>query len=400
MKAKILKTETEYDAALAHVETLMDATPGSPAEAELELFAMLVEQYEAAHYPIDLPDPIEAIKFRMEQAGLVRKNLAPYLGSPSKVSEVLNRKRPLSLAMIRALYRGLGIPAEVLLQDPGRELEECQYNYKDYPFTEMFKRGYFVAFNGTLPQAKEQAEELLIPLFAVFGDTLPQPIYCKNTDRKIDTNALTAWQARAMGLALQEDLPPFSQEILTEGFIRKVMRLSYYSQGPQMAQEALNKKGVHLIVLPHLPRTYLDGACFSSPTGRPIIGVTLRHDRLDNFWFTLAHELGHCLLHLSQDASTAFFDDTEHFASETDDLQETEANHFARDILIPPEAWEQERTQLLGSSQGQSIRAFAERIGVAPAVVAGRVRWETENYTKLTKLVGRRQVRQQFAEYA
>ena len=155
-----------------------------------------------------------------------------------------------------------------------------------------------------------------------------------------------------------------------------------------------------MIVLPHLPHTYLDGACFSSPTGRPIIGVTLRHDRLDNFWFTLAHELAHSLLHLSQDTSAAFFDDTEHFVSETDDPRETEANHFARDILIPPEAWEQERTRLLESSQSQHVQTFAERVGVAPAVIAGRVRWETENYTKFAQLVGYRQVREQFATYS
>lgn len=120
MRPKILRSEEEYQAALAHIETLMDAAPGSPEEDELELFALLVEQYEEEHYPIDLPDPIDAILFRMDQAGLTRKDLLPYLGSSSKVSEVLSRKRPLSLSMMRALHEGLGIPADVLLQIPGR----------------------------------------------------------------------------------------------------------------------------------------------------------------------------------------------------------------------------------------------------------------------------------------
>lgn len=120
MRPKILRSEEEYQAALAHIETLMDAAPGSPEEDELELFALLVEQYEEEHYPIDLPDPIDAILFRMDQAGLTRKDLLPYLGSSSKVSEVLSRKRPLSLSMMRALNEGLGIPADVLLQIPGR----------------------------------------------------------------------------------------------------------------------------------------------------------------------------------------------------------------------------------------------------------------------------------------
>lgn len=118
MQPKVIKTEAEYEAALARVAELMDAQPGSSDEQALELFALLVEQYEQAHYPIAPPDPVEAILFRMEQEGLTRKDLAPYIGSPSKVSEVLNRKRPLSLSMIRALHKGLGIPADVLVQEP------------------------------------------------------------------------------------------------------------------------------------------------------------------------------------------------------------------------------------------------------------------------------------------
>jgi HTH-type transcriptional regulator/antitoxin HigA len=118
MHPKVIKTEAEYEAALARVAELMDAQPGSPDEQELELFALLVEQYEQAHFPIAPPDPVEAILFRMEQEGLTRKDLTAYIGSPSKVSEVLNRKRPLSLSMIRALHKGLGIPADILVQEP------------------------------------------------------------------------------------------------------------------------------------------------------------------------------------------------------------------------------------------------------------------------------------------
>jgi HTH-type transcriptional regulator / antitoxin HigA len=124
MKPKVLKNEADYEAALAHIETLMDAAPDSPEEEELELFSLLVEQYEKEHYPIAPPDPIDAILFRMEQAGLTRKDLTAYIGSSSKVSEVLNRKRPLSLNMIRNLHEGLGIPADVLLQEPERALPE------------------------------------------------------------------------------------------------------------------------------------------------------------------------------------------------------------------------------------------------------------------------------------
>jgi HTH-type transcriptional regulator/antitoxin HigA len=117
MKPKILKNEAEYTEALSRVESLMDARPGSAREQELELWSLLVERYEQEHFPIDLPDPVEAIKFRMEQEGLRQKDLEKYFPGKNRVSEVLNRKRPLSIGMIRALHRGLGIPAEVLLRE-------------------------------------------------------------------------------------------------------------------------------------------------------------------------------------------------------------------------------------------------------------------------------------------
>jgi HTH-type transcriptional regulator / antitoxin HigA len=115
MKPKVIKTERDHQAALAYIETLMDKA--SPNEAELELWSLLVEKYEEEHFPIAAPDPIEAIRFRMEQAGLTPADLRPYMQSKSKISEVMNRKRPLSLSMIRALHRGLQIPAEVLVQE-------------------------------------------------------------------------------------------------------------------------------------------------------------------------------------------------------------------------------------------------------------------------------------------
>lgn len=120
MEIKVIKTETQYDAALDRAYILMDALPDSPEEEELSILVLLIEAYEKVHYPIGLPDPIEAIRFRMEQQELSYKDMQQYLGSASKVSEVLSGKRPLSLTMIRKLYKGLGIPYEVLLQEVER----------------------------------------------------------------------------------------------------------------------------------------------------------------------------------------------------------------------------------------------------------------------------------------
>jgi HTH-type transcriptional regulator/antitoxin HigA len=123
MKPKVIKTAEEHSAALARLDQLMDAKPGSPQEAELELWSILVEKYDEEHFPIEAPDPIEAIRFRMEQMGLRPADLAKYKSfrHKSKVSEVLNRKRPLTVRMIRSLSYGLNIPADVLLQEPAGE---------------------------------------------------------------------------------------------------------------------------------------------------------------------------------------------------------------------------------------------------------------------------------------
>lgn len=113
---KIIKTEADYEAALERIEELMDAVPGTPEEDELDVLALLVETYEKKQYPIGMPDPVEAILFFMDQQGLTNADMVTYLGSPSKVSEVLNEKRGLSKTMIKNLVEGLGIPAEILLE--------------------------------------------------------------------------------------------------------------------------------------------------------------------------------------------------------------------------------------------------------------------------------------------
>jgi HTH-type transcriptional regulator/antitoxin HigA len=124
MKPKVIRTEGEWRAALARIDQIMDADRGTPEGDELELLGLLAEQYEERRFPIDLPDPIAAIRFRMEQANLRPKDLVPYLGSRSRVTEILNGTRPLSLNMIRKLHSGLGIPAEVLLRKAGGTLPE------------------------------------------------------------------------------------------------------------------------------------------------------------------------------------------------------------------------------------------------------------------------------------
>jgi len=116
MEIKPIRTKRDYEAALKEIERLMDAKRNSLEGDRLDVLVTLVEAYEAKHYPLDLPDPVEAIKFAMEQRNLTVKDLVPYIGRPNRVYEVLNRKRPLTMAMAWKLHKGLGIPAESLIK--------------------------------------------------------------------------------------------------------------------------------------------------------------------------------------------------------------------------------------------------------------------------------------------
>jgi len=118
MNIKPIKSTSDYGAALKEIDSLMMATPDTPEGEKLDVLVTLVEAYEQKHYPLDLPDPVEAIKFEMEQKGLTVKDLVPMIGKSNRVYEVLNRKRSLTLNMIWKLHHGLGIPAESLIKPP------------------------------------------------------------------------------------------------------------------------------------------------------------------------------------------------------------------------------------------------------------------------------------------
>ena len=118
---KPIRSQADYEKALAELERLWGAKSGTPKGDRLEVLATLVDVYETKHYPMDPPDPIEAIKFRMEQQGLTRKDQEPMIGTRTRVAEVLNRKRSLSIGMIRRLHERLGISADVLIRSPRRQ---------------------------------------------------------------------------------------------------------------------------------------------------------------------------------------------------------------------------------------------------------------------------------------
>ena len=160
---KIIKTEDDYQKALSCIDALMDAEPNTPEGDELELLVTLIELYEDKRYKIDMPDAIEAIKFRMEHLNLNQQALVSLIGSKSKVSEILNKKRPLSLSMMRALHEGLGIPAELLLQEPDQTFPEKipEIEWHLFPIHEMVREGW-------IRTEKEIEESMMM----VMGDSL------------------------------------------------------------------------------------------------------------------------------------------------------------------------------------------------------------------------------------
>ena len=174
-------------------------------------------------------------------------------------------------------------------------------------------------------------------------------------------------------------------------FLRELVRLSYFETGPRLAKEFLNKSGVHFIVEEHLPKTFLDGAALRLADSSPVVALTLRHDRLDNFWFTLCHELAHIALHLDKDDIDTFYDDLSNTGADT---CEKEADKFASDALIPSEQWS--KAGLSRRYSAGAVRSFAEALRISPAIPAGRIRFGRKNYALLKELVGAKKVRTLF----
>lgn len=393
MKPKVIKNEEEYEIALERINELMDAEPGTDEFDELELLAMLVDTYENEAHPIDLPDPIEAILFRMDQAGLKQKDLVPHIGSRSKVSEVLSGKRTLSLAMMRNLHRELGIPAEVLLQEPGAQIASPLegVEWKRFPMKDLIGRNWLEDFQVGLSEAKERAEEILSAWAAPLGEGALEPALLRQHVRSggnANGYALTAWKIRVSLLALEQDLPDYKAGTVTQDFVRDLVRLSYLDDGPLLAQEYLQKKGIHFIVEKHLPHTHLDGAAIRMPDGSPLVALSLRYDRLDNFWFTLCHELAHIALHFDGEESEAFFDDLDQHDV---DAFEGEADQWATESLIPTEDWD--AAELSQNPSPDRILAFAEAHRISPTIPAGRIRKETGNYKLFGRYIARQKVR-------
>lgn len=402
---KVIKTQRNYEAALTRLSTLMDEefAPGSSKEQDLELLALVIESYERIKVAPVVPDAIEAILFRMDQEKLSRKDMVPYFGTLSKVSEVLSKKRPLSLSMIRKLHVGLGIPADVLIgstNDDDFDLSaEPQYNYSKFPLQEMLERNYLPSFKGGIKQAKEYAEDLMRQFMRGTIDDMARPALLRaplhqSGSRVMDEYALLVWRIAVLKKArTQKVASQYKTGTITSEWLRDLVKLSRFDKGPRLAQEFLADSGIVMVVEDYFKKTYLDGAAMLDDK-TPIVALTLRHDRLDNFWFALMHELVHVQKHLK--GSHLFIADNLEDKTRSS-KEEQEADEGARDALIPSAEWE--KSEVKFNHTAQSAIALADKLRIHPAIVAGRVRYETENWRVLTALLGAKdEVRKHFED--
>ena len=370
MNVKVIKDQSEYEAALKLLSDLMDKKfiSGSDDENTIELLLIVIKDYEQKNLPPLDVDPIEAIKFRMDQMHLSRKDLVPFLGSMSKVSEVLAGKRKLSIAMIRKLHDGLGIPLESLI---GKSTGQCspdsiEVDYKLFPLKEMNERGCFGIVKKVFGEIREYAEEFIKEFCGPHLGLLKQncallraPLHQRG-NRQIDKHALSIWQICVLKkVESMSNLPRYDKQKIDEHWLRELVKLSTYDEGPKLVREHLHRFGIAFVVEPQFQKTYLDGAAMMFGE-RPIIALTLRHNRIDNFWFVLAHEISHLIKHMNKSEGDlqVYIDDLE----ENDQLDaiELEADKIANEALIPKSAWE--KSKVSSTRLVKDVLSFAQKI--------------------------------------
>jgi HTH-type transcriptional regulator/antitoxin HigA len=290
--------------------------------------------------------------------------------------------------------------SEIAELQPDVAEETCggagELDWSRFPVDEMYKRNWFDDFfSGTLTEARANAGEL-VRTFVKGASSHPALVMLRTHVRSastMDPYALLAWQCRVVSLAKQTPLAaPLSTSPTDERWLAGLVRLSSHTDWPTRVRDYLNASGIHLVIEPQLPHTYLDGAALLLPRGTRIVAMTLRYDRLDNFWFVLLHEVVHAVRHLRKGKTEDFLDDLD---AEPDEV-EGEADELACEALLPRAVWETALARYIRSED--SVRKLAEKLQMSPAIVAGRIRKEADDYTILTRLVGQGEVRKRFPE--
>jgi HTH-type transcriptional regulator/antitoxin HigA len=406
---------------LEHALSEMEARPGKTSTSdwlaraslkalvsEADILRSEVAEYEAllacpaeSFAPSGLSElPRDLIRARIAR-GLSQRELADLLGLKEQQVQRYEATQYSSASLRRlqevAAALGLDVPTEGAVEsDDVRGGASNEPDWSLFPVAEMYRRGWFIGFDGSLDAAKRSADCLVGSFLEGAFNRPAVALHRKHirAGRSLDEYSLLAWEARVLTLASQMEVKgPYVAGSIDDAWIREMVGLSRLNDGPRQAQAALAEVGIPLVVEPHLPGTHLDGASLMRD-GAPVIGLTLRYDRADNFWFVLVHELFHVLRHLRKGKLTSTFDDLE---ASSDDAIEKEADALTGEALIPAAQWEQALARYVRSPE--SVNQFAAQLGVSPAIVAGRIRHEANNYVILSELVGAGHVRELFPEY-
>lgn len=381
MELRVIRDDVQHAALLEQAKelALLDPPVGSVDAERLAVLSVLIQKYESEQFRLEMPDPIDAITYRLAELGLKQKDLADILGSKSRASEILNRKRELTVEMIRSIHERLNIPAEVLIgQGSGDEQVEKDTDWSKFPVKEMKRRGWF-----DMDLAEGKSGEQLVRSFFARTSAHRTPVLLRKTLNgaiKPESHYATyAWIARVLIRARDQRRPDvrYVQGSIDSEFLRQVAKLSRADQGPLLAREFLAMKGITLVIEPHLPKTKLDGAAFLDEDGSPVVGLTLRFNRVDYFWFTLMHELVHVQRHLGRQSST-FVDEGD--GGDQDD-REAEANIFAAEAFIPRQVWKS--SEAYRTKRSEAVVRLADSLMIHPAIVAGRIQRETGKYNIL-----------------
>lgn len=256
------------------------------------------------------------------------------------------------------------------------------------PLKEMIRRKWF-----KVPRDSNPLEEAREYFLRAAGPQFATAYHRKKirSGRVPNEFSLLAWQARILERARDLDVRDRLGEFeLDDSWLPELVELTKYDDGPKRASRLLSAKGIAFVIERHLPGSHLDGAAMLNESGRPVIGLTLRYDRLDNFWFVLLHELGHVFLHIFEGLRYDFFDEEK---TSYADAIETAADEFALNALIPEGLWDQCLSRFALSKE--AVRKDANKLGIHPSIIAGRIRKELGNYSILSDVVGQKRVRVQ-----
>ena len=378
----------------------VDALESQIAEIEVEISHY--EMLKAGQITFSKSYSLENLPSILIQAriasGMSQTDLAHILGlKPQQIQRYeASDYMGTSLSRLAEVARHLGVHIEELFEAKQEMRGSVFYwkavedvDWRQFPFREMIKRRWFSVPRGTDPISRVREYFL-----SAAGPQFASAFHRKKMHSGTTPNgySLLAWQARVIEradeAARRSEMPTFEPD---DRWLPKLVALTRRADGPHRAGRLLAENGIILVTEKHLPGTYLDGAAMMTDTGRPVIGLTLRYDRLDNFWFVLFHEIGHIFLHLMHGIRFDFFDEE---GTQGTDNVEVEADQFALNSLVPSNDWNRCLSRFALTEE--AVQIDAEILGIHPSIIAGRIRRDLGDYTVLSDLVGQGTVRSQF----